>query len=161
MQMLAKKSCVATGSIYNYFENKEKLINDIFRQICDEENAFVVEGYDDTQPVKARFEYLLRRSLEFKINNPAKFQFKSLYTFSPVIMKELLENDVPEGYPFGTLMLDGQAQGLIKPLRLEELFYFAHGGLSSLLRWKQFENQSVNQEDINRLVALTWDAIKC
>lgn len=160
MQTLAKKSGVATGSIYNYFENKEMLINDIFRLISEEESAFVTKGYDENASVEARFRYLVGRSIQYKLENPYKFQFRALYTFSPIIMKTLSDKERPKNYPFSKVAIDGQAQGLIKNIELEELFYFAHGGLASLLRWKLFEKKTMSDEDIQSLIDLTWDVVK-
>lgn len=160
MQSLAKKAGVATGSIYNYFENKEALVNAIYLLILEEENQYIVQDYDETASVEQRFRYLLRRSIQYKLDNPEKFQFKSIYTFSPLIMKEISDRAAPEENPFAALAVDGQAAGLIKDIRLEDLFYFAHGGLASLLRWKQFNQQDVSAADVDDLINLTWDTIK-
>lgn len=160
MQSLAKKAGVATGSIYNYFENKEALVNAIFLLILEEENRYIIQGYDETESVEQRFRYLLARSIQYKLDNPDKFHFKSIYTFSPLIMRELIEQEPPADQPFAAVAVAGKEQGLIKDMGLEELFYFAHGGLASLLRWKQFNNQEVTQSDVEDLITLTWDGIK-
>lgn len=160
MQLLAKKAGVATGSIYNYFENKEVLINEIFLMILQEEDLFIVEGYDETASIEQRFRHLITRSIQYKVGNPDKFQFKSIYTFSPLIMKEISEQQPPAHLPFVAVATEGQAQGEVKDIKLEDLFYFAHGGLASLLRWKLFSNQAISDEDVESLVNLMWDTIK-
>lgn len=159
MAQLAKKAGVATGSTYNYFANKEALINDIFKELMAEEIEFLKKGYDDSQSIKARFDYLFRREVEFKLKYSDKFHFITLYSYSPVILKEIQAGNFPTEHPFSGLIEDGQKQQLIKPLSREELFFFMHGGLSATIRWKLFNQQTMSEKDIDALADLTWNAV--
>ncbi len=94
MQLLAKRADIATGSIYNYFENKETLIRETFLHLSEEESKYILEGYDESLPVKERFEYLLRRSIRFKSLHPDKFRFKSQYVHTAAVMDDIRSSEI-------------------------------------------------------------------
>lgn len=158
---IAKKAGVATGSIYTYFDSKERLVNDIFQFLIQEEMSFFRVGYNENVPIKQRFDFLLRRAITYKLRKPEKFQFMSLYAYSPIIMKEIQSGaNCPDDHPFVRLIKDAKAEGLVKDLPKEDLFFYMYGGFSSLLRWKLFEQQEIVEKDVRNMIELTWDAIK-
>lgn len=161
MATLANKAGVATGSIYNYFENKEALINEIFREICDDAVAAALKGGIPQGSVKERFDVLMRREILHKVKYQNHFLFMSLYAYSPIIMKEVQEGYRPDNHPMVDVFNDGREQGVIRPLPDNDLYYFIFGGLASWIRWKSFCKESIEDTDIDNLVDLTWGSIKC
>ncbi|PIE42195.1 MAG: hypothetical protein CSA47_01730 [Gammaproteobacteria bacterium] len=161
MQQLAKKAEVATGSLYNYFDNKEKLLNDIFLLLTKEDKHFISTGYDDTQSIKARFAYLVERNIRFKLAYPDKFEFLHRYVYSPAIMRAVQTGTFPPNdHPLIAVIEDGKKAGLVKPVSNEELMYFTLSGVAGFLRWKRFTQLPVTDKDIDKLVSIAWDAVK-
>ncbi|MGY0399516.1 MAG: TetR/AcrR family transcriptional regulator [Ostreibacterium sp.] len=159
IKVLAQKAGIATGSIYNYFDNKDDLINTAFQGIITESLDFLREGYDQTQSIQARFHYLFKRKISYCLKYPEKFQFLSLCAYSPIVMGK--QAKICDDSPLAAVIEDGQAQQLIKDLPKEDIFYYAFGGMDSLLEWKLFNQQEISEADINTIVGMTWDAIKC
>lgn len=159
MQLLAKRADIATGSIYNYFENKEALIKEIFYLVANEETDYISIGYDDKWSVRKRFDYLIHRSIRYKIENPNKFRFRAQYVYTAGVMNDLPTSDTFEYSPFTHLGRTGVEEGLLKPYALEELFYFSHGGMSAVVMWRLFEGGTINETDIQHITDLIWDAI--
>ncbi len=159
MQLLAKRADMSTGSIYNYFANKEALIKEIFQQLIEEEREYILIDYDDTRPIRERFEHLIRRSILHKANDPDKFHFRKQYVHTPGVMNDLQSSDVFLGHPLGQLAMDAQAQKVFKPFGFEEGFYFSSAGLSGFLNWKLFAGKGVTEEDIQTFIDLLWDAL--
>lgn len=160
MATLAHKSGVATGSIYNYFENKEALVNAIYCEVCDEAAAALLKDGVPEGTVQQRFEILMRREISHKLKKYNHFLFMSLYAYSPIIMKEVKAGYQPDNHLMVDVFDDGREQGVIRPLSNKELYYFLFGGLSSWLRWKEFSEERIEEADIDNLVTLTWNAIK-
>lgn len=159
MSLLAKEAGIATGSIYTYFASKEAMVNEIFQTIIDEELAFLTQNYVAQQSVKQRFEYLLKRALMFQQQAPKKFQFLYLYAFSPVIMKEIQQNNVCPTHPFWQVLTDGKAQGLIRNIDNETLIYQIFGGLTSVLSWRLFCQQPLAETESLCLIDMAWQAV--
>lgn len=160
MATLAKKSGISTGSIYNYFRNKETLVNEIFREICEEAAAAALDGGVPKGEVKERFYTLMRREIHHKIKNQNHFLFMSLYAYSPIIMKSVLEGYRPENHPMIEVFDEGRDQKIIQPISDEDLYYFIFGGMASWLRWKNFSKSTIEEKDVDNLINLTWRAIK-
>lgn len=159
MQLLAKKADMATGSLYNYFDNKETLIREIYQHYVDEEKAYFLVGYDVNQPLYDRLFHIISRSLQFIFDNPDGFQFKKLYLHSPGFMTDVQGRDYYADHPLEQIALEGQAQGIFKPLSLDELFYFTHAGATGYISWKLFSKASIEDADITHLVDLCWDTL--
>lgn len=160
MAMIADKAGVATGSLYNYFENKAALINTIFSEICEAAASAATVGGIPKGTVKERFDILMRREIAHKTKYYDHFLFMSLYAYSPIVMKEVQSGYRPEYHPMVDVFKDGRDIGLVKPLTDEDLFYFIFAGLSAWVRWKSFSEGKVSEEDIQKLIDLAWDAIE-
>lgn len=160
MSSLASKAGIATGSIYNYFENKEALINEIYREVCEAAVAALAKDGIPQGTIQERFEVLMRREIEHKIKNHHHFLFMSLYAYSPIIMEDVKKGYQPDNHPMVDVFNDGREQGTIQQLSDKDLYYFLFGGLSSWLRWKDFSKESIEEQDIANLITLTWNAIK-
>lgn len=160
MQAIAKKSRIATGSIYNYFANKDDLVNEIFRITRQEIIDFNQAGYCETASVKTRFYYLIRRLIDFQKKYPEKFQFMSLYAYSPAIMCNIQQDDHNQS-PLANVIRQGKAEQLIIDLPVEDIFYHVYGGVSSQLRWKLFNQETITETDIESMIGMAWHSIKC
>ena len=55
MSAIAKAAGTGMGTIYNYFKNKDELINALYLYIKEKENSVFI-AFDKNQPVKTQFE---------------------------------------------------------------------------------------------------------
>lgn len=159
MATLAKRARVSTGSLYNYFRNKDELVREIFREVCEVATGVVLEDGMPEGDVKERFYILMRREIEHKLNNEDHFLFMSMYSSSPLLMELVLDGYRPENHPMITLFAEGREQKVIRQINDEDFYYFIFGGLASWLRWKSFCKHKVDEKDIDNLIHLTWGAI--
>lgn len=159
MAMIAKKAGIATGSIYNYFENKEKLINEIFENICNQAVDYVGQDISTEGSVRERFEAIVRREIAYKMKFPGHFQFITQYTYSPLILKEIQAGNKPEHHPMAQVFEDGRNEGIIQPLPDEDLFFFLFGAMNSWFLWKDFNNKTISETDISHVLQMSWRAI--
>ncbi len=159
MQTLAKKSGVATGSVYTYFDSKEALVIETFYSIINESIESVKQNYDNTQPIKARFYYLLEQKIRFDIKNPEKFRFMGMCSYEPIIMEKIQGDDCKDS-PLAAVLADGQKKQLLKELPLHDAFYYIFGGVGSLLEWRLFNQQRISDTDIINMIEMAWNSIK-
>src|SRR5574342_755168 len=58
MAMIAERAGVGAGTIYRYFENKDVLINELYQEIEEKVERFILEDYRTEAPFLARFLHL-------------------------------------------------------------------------------------------------------
>lgn len=159
MHALAKAAGVATGSIYTYFDSKETLIMTAFNTVIEAVDEIIVEGYDNTLSVKARFYFLLEKNIRFYIAQPDKFRFMVIAAHEPVVMKMGQDDDCADS-PLGIVLTDGQKSELIKNIPIHALFYQIFGGMEAFLGWLLFNQPEIKDTDITDIIDMAWDAIK-
>lgn len=159
MQLLAKRADVATGSIYNYFDNKEALIKEIFHFLVDEERDYMLIDYNKHQSIRQRFEHLIRRSISFKAKYPDKLKFRQKYVNSASVINEIRNGEVYTNHPFEDLGKEAVEKGIFKPLPLEELFYFGFSGMTGFVTWHLYKHDNFNEQDMQNAIDLVWDAL--
>ncbi|MBS9777819.1 MAG: TetR/AcrR family transcriptional regulator [Gammaproteobacteria bacterium] len=159
MALIAKKSGIATGSIYNYFDSKEKLINEIFESVCKEAVTFLNTDIILEGTIRERFDSITRRQISFKLKFPTQFQFMTQYAYSPLILKKIKDNNRPDNHPMADVFADGRKDGCIQMLSDEELFFFLFGALNSWFLWKHFHNMDISEEEISSVIEMSWRAI--
>ncbi len=63
--MIAKKANIGVGTMYNYFENKETLINEIYQQIFEEFAVFIKKEVDESLTYQEKFNLYYKRIFEY------------------------------------------------------------------------------------------------
>ncbi len=158
MSEIAKAAGTGMGTIYNYFPNKDVLINEIYIGIKEQEETLFLE-VNTSQPIKTQFENYLTVIIEFFINNPTYFNFLQQLDASPIITKENKEKGRKSVEIVAILLESGQEDRIIKNIDLSEILVFIGGGISSYL--KRNLNESVNnRSSLAQHIKMVWDGIK-
>ena len=156
MSAIAKASGTGMGTIYNYFPNKDALINDIYTKIKNEEKE-VFLNFESGNPIKTQFENYFTSVIAFFVQNPSYFQFMEQLQASPIITAESKEVGKIAIAQVVELLEKGKQDRIIKDIEVEELLMFIGGAILSYLRY--YFNQSQNTSP-NHQMKMVWDAIK-
>lgn len=159
MSAIAKAANTGMGTIYNYFPNKEVLLNAIYVDI---KNAEAVCFKRDSKelPVKTQFEIFYKATLNFFIVHPQYFKFMQQMNPSPIITeasREVGRSAIKEVYH---LLEIGQQQRIVKQLPIEELLQFIGGSVVSFLNWYFRDKTTKKNERIANQLTMIWDAIR-
>lgn len=163
LAMIADRAGVSTGTIYLYFENKDVLITEIYKDIENRLSPMIMVGYTPEKPIKERFLHLSTVLLRYFIENPLDFRYLEQFHNSPYgvgfrrdnmlgqkqncnLYRELLEAGV-----------DGQ---VIKNLPLVILFALAVGPLLTVVRDHILGFILLDDSLITRTVEACWDGIR-
>lgn len=163
MSMIANKAGVGAGTIYIYFENKDVLINEIYREVEKKVATAVQEGYSVSQPIKERFIYLWTALLRYFIKNPLHFRYIEQYHNSPYGVS--LRRDKVMGKTEGSNILEelfkkGVSQQAIKDIPIIMLFALAFAPLLSLARDHTLGLIKMKDAHIVKAAAACWEAIE-
>ncbi|TNJ47140.1 TetR/AcrR family transcriptional regulator [Tamlana fucoidanivorans] len=158
MSAIGKAATTGMGTIYNYFPNKEALINEIYTDIKKQE-SLLFENFDSNKPIKTQFENYFTIAVTFFIDNSYYFAFMEQMQASPIITENSKEEGRKAITPIFELLMLGKQQRIIKNIDIEEILMFIGGAILSYLRW-YYNQTEKNQTSLENQVIMVWDAIK-
>lgn len=163
MAMIADRAGVGAGTIYRYFENKDVLITEMFREHEERLNATILDGYVKDAAIRERFLHVGTTLLRYFITRPLDFRFLEQFMNSPYGVAHRRDKllGVKEGCNvFRDLFTDGLAQGVMKDLPLVVLFGLAFGPLLALSRDHILGFIVLDESLISQAIEACWDSVK-
>lgn len=163
MAMIAERAGVGAGTIYRYFENKDVLITELYRELEERSNPIIKEGYAPEKPIRERFLHLSTALLHYFIGNPLDFRFLEQFFNSPygVVCRRDKLLGTKEGCDvFRELFEDGVAQQVMKELPLVILFALAFGPLLAVARDHILGFVMLDDPMIDLTVEACWDGVR-
>ncbi|MFK7807329.1 MAG: TetR/AcrR family transcriptional regulator [Saprospiraceae bacterium] len=158
MSAIAKEAGTGMGTIYNYFPNKEILINALYISIKQNEKA-VFSAFNKQKPLKTQFEQYYSQAIQFYLDNSLFFNFIEQLQASPIITSESKEL----GYEAITAVLElietGKKERVIKRIETKVMMQFIGGTIISYLRL-HFQEDNKKKASLKNQLKMVWDAIK-
>lgn len=158
MSQVAKAADVGMGTIYNYFPNKEILINEIYKGIKEQEEALFLE-VNKNQPIKTQFENYLTVLIEFFMYHPSYFNFLQQLEASPILTEESRDKGKKPVEIVTVLVKSGQKDRIIKNIDTEEIVVFIGGAISSYLK-RNLNVTIKRQTSLVSHIRMLWDGLK-
>ena len=164
MAMIAERAGVAAGTIYCYFESKDILIKELYREVEGKLLEALREGYQTERPIRERFLHLGVGLLKYWTAHPLDFKYMEQFHNSPYgaalrrgrFAKEFHDDDLL----YMELFEQGVSQQVIKDLPDIVLFALSFGPLITLARDNILGFIQLNDALIEKTVAACWDGIK-
>lgn len=164
MAMIAERAGVGAGTIYRYFENKDVLITELYRELEEKLYAVLMKGYATEKPFRERFLHLGTALLRYFIENPLDFRYLEQFHNSPygvAFRRDKLLGVKNGGCDvFRELFEDGVSQQVMKAFPLVILFALAFGPLLSVARDHILGFISLDDTLIARTIEACWDGIR-
>jgi TetR/AcrR family transcriptional regulator, repressor of fatR-cypB operon len=163
MAMIAARAGVAAGTSYLYFESKDVLIKELYREIEEKIRAFLQEGYSTEIPFREQFLHIGTKLLQYCIDNHLDFRYLEQFHNSPygvdcrrdVILGETENKDI-----FKNFFMQGRDQQVIRNLPLVVLFALAFGPLLLVARDHILGFIELDDSLIEQIVTACWDSLK-
>jgi AcrR family transcriptional regulator len=163
MAMIADKAGVGAGTIYRYFESKDVLINELYRELEGKLLAYLREGYSAADPIRERFLHVCSALLRYFISNPLYFRYMEQYMNSPfgiALRRDRLTGQKDEDDLFRHLLDEGSSRKDLKGVPFFILFALTLGPLILLMRDNALGLISVDDAQIIQVVEACWDGVK-
>ena len=119
---IAKHAGVATGTLFNYFESKEVLIDEVYLELKRGWFSHILDGFPQNGDVKEILEHVWFRNIDWAVNNSVHSQLLQQLKLSNLVSVETQRSQEEEWASMVTILQDGFAQGLFADISIE---YFA------------------------------------
>jgi len=156
MKWIAKEAKCGIGTMYNYFESKEELINELYVDIKTKLFKYILEEHDTNAPVKQQFVQAWLKSMNYAISNKLEYKFLQAFSHSPILSAEATEKVNKLLYPLFEIYEKGKKEGIIKNQDTINLVIFTNGAIAASI----CNNPNIDEQMKNNIVLMAWDAIK-
>jgi AcrR family transcriptional regulator len=163
MAMIANKAGVGAGTIYRYFESKDVLIEEMFKEMEEKLLDVILRGYHTERSIRERFIYLCATVLRYFMAHPRYCRFMEQFLNSPYgvsfrrdkIMAKIGKTDI-----FMDIFQQGIAAQVLKDLPLFVHAALAFGPILSLARDHILGLIVLDDSLIEKSIEACWDGIK-
>lgn len=159
MSMVAEQAQVGVGTIYRYFENKEDLINELYRIERNKANSAMLLNYTDNMSAKKKFRLIWINLCKYYIYHPKEFKFLEQYAFSPFLKGVNIEPFPKVLEPITDYFTSLKISNTIKNLPMEFIFSLAFGPVLSLVDKHLAGRVVLDDEATEAAVEACWDAL--
>ncbi len=161
--LIAERAGVAAGTIYRYFENKDVLILELYRELETKINSALLDGYSLDKPFRERFIHLVTGLLNFFILHPKEFKYIEQFHNSPygvAFRRDRIMGQSEDCGIYVELFKQGIAQQVLKDLPLAVLCDLAFGPTVSVARNHILGVVQLDDNLISQIAAACWDSMK-
>lgn len=159
MSQLARESNVAIGTIYHHFENKEKIIEEIYQMIFKDFGVVIMTSLPESD-YKKQFETMWMNLYNYYITNPLAFKFTEWVGVPPLITQEMIDKTKPYYENVRNFFLKGILEGHLKNVHLRLILQIAVGNVIAAVRLKDKGELPMNNEQVQDAIRISWDAIR-
>lgn len=163
MALVAEQAGVGAGTIYRYFENKDVLIKELYKELEAKLYPFLLDGYAVEAPLRMRFLHLGTALLRYFIEHPLHFRYLEQFHNSPygvAVRRDKILGKTGGCDAFRELFEQGAEQQVVKDFPLVILFDLAFGPLLAVARDHILGFVQLDDTIIERTIEACWDAVK-
>ena len=160
MQSVAKEAKLATGTLYIYFRNKEKLIKSLFHECINNSQGTFFRGYDVNAPFKVGFQIIWSNVLQHRLSHFEESLFIDHAFHSPFIDEQTKIEAKRMFEPLKELLTRGKKEHLIKDIDNFWLNTFMIGNINEIAKRVNHYNKKLSPEVISQNFQLCWDGMK-
>ena len=155
---IAKKSKVASGTLYIYFENKEVLLNELYSYVCNlwQEKVDLAEDIND---FRENLYKIWNENIKFSFDNYNEMHFKMLFIHSKYI-NEFNRNKASELITiFYKIFDEAKEKGLVKNISSELMYSMVEGTIFQVINYLKKIN-NYDKQIIDDSFQFCWHGIK-
>ena len=159
MSQVAREANVAVGTIYHYFENKNQIIEEIYKMIVQDYGVVLMANLPE-EGFKAQFETMWINLYNYFVGNPLAFQFIEYVAAPPIISKQIVNQSKPYILNIRDFFLKGIEDNHVRNVPVRLMLQMVFGTVISAVRLKTSEDLEMTQAHVDLAIKMSWDAIK-
>ncbi|MFC0524615.1 TetR/AcrR family transcriptional regulator [Pontibacillus salicampi] len=159
--MIAKEASVGAGTIYRYFENKDTLVNELFRFYVERYIIVLKEEYALREgTIRQRFHHLFHGMVRFSSENEHALYFIKTHSHSHVLSQESKNTFEELIQLIREFIEQGQVQGIIRQLPVNALIAIVLGAFMELHQLVRVGDIEYSSDLLEGVESSCWDAIR-
>ena len=157
---IAEKANVGAGTIYRYFDSKEALVNELYRQEKQRFATNVIENWTPPSGARELFRTLWSKMAKFATQHPKSFVFLELHHHARYLDARSREVEHRMTGLFREVVIAAQARGELKPGDPRVLMGLVMGGFIGVIRGCVDDDRPLGEADWKLAEQCMWEAIR-
>ncbi|MEM7336566.1 MAG: TetR/AcrR family transcriptional regulator [Chloroflexota bacterium] len=125
---IVKHAGISTGTLFNYFESKNGLIDEVFLQLRQEQTAHIEAKYPANGTVKERVEHIWFREIDWGVRFPVRYRLLQQLKLSDLVSRDAKDQSWAQWSFAITIIPEAIESGLYRDVEVEYVarLAFAH-----------------------------------
>jgi AcrR family transcriptional regulator len=160
---IADAAGVGAGTIYRYFENKEALVNELYRLEKQRFAQIVLDDFPMQAGARELFRTMWHRMAKFAVANPNPFVFMELHHHAPYLDAESQALEQRMLDLFTNVVVAAQARGELKTAPPKLLMSIVMGAFVGIMRScveSPDKKTPLREQDWTLAEQCVWEAIR-
>jgi len=153
-----KRANVGSGTVYNYFSNKEELVGALYTRTIHLFSHALLQNYDPAEPVYKCFRQLLQNAVLFAQEFQKEQSFLDDYSHSPFISQDIRNIEIPAITECMLLIQRGMEQGIIREINPLMCVQMINGMITAAIQGALLGKYPMENKDIEQVVEICWRA---
>ena len=160
MAEVAKKSQVATGTLYVYYKSKEELINDVYVNTKKEISGAIINPEYLKDTFYDTFKAMWYGYFGYCLQYPEKMLFVEQFIYSGYISETNIA--ISEAYfePLNQFLIEGQKQGVIKNMDVQIIKAHLQGSIHEIVKMIVKGDIELKEDGMHTCFIMAWNSIK-
>lgn len=159
MSSIADKANIASGTLYIYFDSKEQLLNELYKNLM-LKGTFALLPSIAHLPLKHQLFTIWSNVLKFRISNSSQVAFMHQFRYSSLISEESKMMDEQFVDHILKLLNAGKKELIVKDVDNDILFPLLYGYVNNLARHFTAKEIKLTEKMIEQTFGICWDALK-
>lgn len=159
MAEVAKKSGVATGTLYVYYISKEQLINDVFVVTKKEVAGAIINSKYVKGSFNKTFKAMWYGYFKYCLLNPEKMLFVEQFIYSGYITEANIIKTNTYFEPLNQFLIEGQKNDYVKKMDVALIKAHLQGAIHEIVKMVVREGLKLKKKDMNTCFTMAWDSI--
>lgn len=160
MAEVAKKSGVATGTLYVYYKSKEELINDVFLVTKEEIAGAIINPEYIKETFYETFKAMWYGYFGYCLKYPEKMLFVEQFIYSGYISEMNIAKTDAYFEPLDQFLIEGQKNKHIKNIDVEIIKAHLQGSVHEIVKMKEKGEIELEKNGMHACFNMAWDSIK-
>lgn len=159
MSKLSIQSGIAPSSIYYYFNNKQEIIEELYKMIRNDFNTVLTQNKENKTSEEI-FKTYWKNLYHYYVSNPLAFEFYEFVARPPAISQELI-NETKAYYINHTKYFKEEIDnGSLKKMDLALIVQLSVNTVVAAVSLKLNHTLEMNEKQLNDAVNASWDLVK-
>jgi TetR/AcrR family transcriptional regulator, repressor of fatR-cypB operon len=156
---IARRAGVATGTVYLYFDGKERLVNAILARVKGRLTDQLLAEVPRETTIRAQFDAIWRVFARFSLEQERAMAFCDLHNHAPYITAETLATWEPGRRLLDAHFRKGRAEGVYRPLAPALLRAVVAGALFGVHKFARAGELSLTPATLDQAREAAWAAV--